>query len=146
MTKNFPGKEIVCKTHKVILAMSSSVFEQMLFGSMAIKGSELELPDNNPDAFKIVLAHCYEVSIEPSGIDESLEVYMLADKYFLEELKKECLNQIYSMLDSKNIVNVFEFSTAFNFDFLVNAFNDHVLHSSSSDILLVIQQEWLKIF
>ena len=74
--------------------MSSSIFERMLFGPLAITSSELELPDDNPDAFKIVLAHCYEVTISPSDIHEAMEVYMLADKYFLEELSNECLNYI----------------------------------------------------
>ncbi len=32
--------------HRVILALSSSIFERMLFGSMAITVSELELPDD----------------------------------------------------------------------------------------------------
>ena len=107
--------------------MSSSVFEQMLFGSMAIVGSELELPDDNPEAFKIVLPHCYEVSIEPFGMDVALEVYMLANKLFLKELRKECFDQICCMFNSTNIEKAFEFSTNFNFDLLISACYNHVI-------------------
>ena len=34
------------------MAMSSSIFEGMLFGPMDIEGPVLELPDDNPEAFK----------------------------------------------------------------------------------------------
>ena len=56
--------------------MSSCIFEQMLFGPMAI--AELKLPDDNPEAFKTVLAHCYEVSILPSDIDQAMLICLLA--------------------------------------------------------------------
>ena len=84
LTITFPGQDIEYQAHRLIMAVSSSIFEGILFGPMAIKNSELELPVDNPEAFKIVLASCYEVDIEPSDIDVAPEVYMLADKYFMD--------------------------------------------------------------
>ena len=54
--------------------MSSSIFEQMLFGPMAI--AELKLPDDNPEAFKTCNENCNEVSISilPSDIDQAMMV------------------------------------------------------------------------
>ena len=60
------------------VAMSSCIFEQMLFGPMAI--AELKLPDDNPEAFKTCNEHCNEVSISilPSDIDQAMMICLLA--------------------------------------------------------------------
>ena len=73
------------------------------------------MPDDNPDAFKIVLAHCYEVTISPSDIHEAMEVYMLADKYFLEELSNECLNYIFKKLYTSIVIesHIYALNVAF---------------------------------
>ena len=73
------------------------------------------MPDDNPDAFKIVLAHCYEVTISPSDIHEAMEVYMLADKYFLEELSNECLNYILKKLYTSIVIesHIYALNVAF---------------------------------
>ena len=52
----------------------------MLFGPMAIEGSVLELSDDNPEAFRLVLCSCYDVEIYPSNIDVALDAFILADK------------------------------------------------------------------
>lgn len=143
VTVTFKGKDIRYKAHKIILATSSSIFERMLFGPMAITGSELELTDDNPEALRIVLAHCYGVKIEPSNIDVALEVYMLADKYFLEHLCRllTSSNIIGKMINSENIDKVLEFSSNFSFDLLKRPCFEFLISSNKTSLFL--QQDWL---
>ncbi|CAL4063157.1 unnamed protein product [Meganyctiphanes norvegica] len=148
LTITFAGHDIEYKAHRLIMAVSSSIFEGMLFGPMANKGSELELPFDNPEAFKIVLGSCYEVGIETSDIDVALEVYMLADKYFMEQLEKECAQHIGNLLNNENVNKVLEFATHYNFislketcfEALKTKFQSDIIDSSK--ILLVLQTNW----
>ncbi|CAL4182148.1 unnamed protein product, partial [Meganyctiphanes norvegica] len=148
LTITFAGHDIEYKAHRLIMAVSSSIFEGMLFGPMANKSSQLELPVDNPEAFKILLGSCYEVEIEPSDIDVALEVYMLADKYFMEKLEKECAQHIGNLLNIENVNKVLEFATHYNFvslketcfKALKTKFQIDVINSTK--ILLVLQKDW----
>ena len=73
-----------------------------------------------------------------------MEVYMLADKYFLEELSNECLNYIYNKFDSDNIEDVLNFSANYNYESLNEACIEHL--RDSPEMLLVLSQTWLKHF
>ncbi|CAL4121175.1 unnamed protein product [Meganyctiphanes norvegica] len=135
--------------HRVILSMSSPVFEGIFFGPMGINKPVLVLSEESPVAFEIVLASCYEVKIIPKNIDVALEVYKLADKYLLDELKLDCSREIENLVNSENANKVLEFASRFNhndlksicFETLKSMFDNDPVEGSK--LLLVLHSNWL---
>ena len=87
ITLTFPGSAITYDAHCLILAISSPVFEGILYGLMRPEGPNILLHDDDPLVMKDLIAHCYGEDIEPSDMDTALELYKLADKYLLDELQ-----------------------------------------------------------
>lgn len=75
--------------HKLMLAFSSPVFEQMFFGSLA--SSEVEITDADPDSFRQMLEFIYTDAVEFKSVANAWDVYTIATKYFIHDLKKACL-------------------------------------------------------
>ena len=90
ITLTFPGSVITYDAHRLILAISSPVFERILHGPMRTEGPNVLRHDDNPLVMKYVIAHCYGEDIHPMDMDTALELYKLADKYLLDELKRDC--------------------------------------------------------
>lgn len=80
--------------HKLMLALGSSVFEQMFFGSLA--SSEVEITDADPDSFRQMLGFIYTDAVEFESVANAWDIYTIATKYFIQDLKKACLSYIES--------------------------------------------------
>lgn len=116
LTVTFPGKQVTYQAHRLVMAMSSPTFEGMLYGPMGISGQMLELPDDDPTAFRIVMAHCYDVTINAENLDIALNLYKLADKYLMPKLKRESARQVGTFLSPDNVNQVLEFATNYGYD------------------------------
>lgn len=100
----------VLKAHKSVLASRSSVFEQMLVTNM--KESELskiEIEDFDSEVMKHVLQWLYTDKVR--NIDDVAgRLVYAAEKYELEELKKNCIKKLIQKLSVDNVMSAFKIS------------------------------------
>ncbi|KAK7075539.1 hypothetical protein SK128_001966, partial [Halocaridina rubra] len=89
LTITFPGHERSIQAHRLILAMSSPVFEAMLFGPLA-EGPELRLNEDPPEAFEWVLEYIYKGQTQLQSVVQAVQIYQLASIYQLEHLISVC--------------------------------------------------------
>ncbi|XP_068251041.1 uncharacterized protein [Palaemon carinicauda] len=89
LTISFPNCMESLKVHRLILAMSSPVFEAMFYGPMAVKG-DLILPEDPPQAFTILVSYIYENQVPLRDVDTAVKVYHLASKYQMNHLSSLC--------------------------------------------------------
>lgn len=107
LTITFPGHEETMKAHRLILAMSSPVFEVMLFCPLAEK-ENLSLPDDPPESFSLLLKYLYCGSTEFSSIKLAVQVYCLANKYQMDALTKVCSEFLQRELNPDNFPEVYD--------------------------------------
>ncbi|XP_068241439.1 BTB/POZ domain-containing protein 2-like [Palaemon carinicauda] len=102
------------EAHRLILAMSSPVFEAMFFGGMAEKGDKpVEILDVQPQAFKALLQYIYSDEINLRSFDQVCEICYAAKKYMLPSLVEQCTQFIWSDLHPGNVCRAFEFARLF---------------------------------
>ncbi|KAK7026706.1 hypothetical protein SK128_019313 [Halocaridina rubra] len=102
------------KAHKLILAMSSPVFEAMFFGGMAEKGEKpVEILDVQPEAFKALLQYIYSDEINLSSFDQVCEICYAAKKYMIPAVVEQCTQYIWSDLHPGNVCRAYEFARLF---------------------------------
>lgn len=77
------------QVHRLILAMSSPVFESMLYGASAI-GSVIHLPEDSPEGFRWVLDYIYCDETHFGSVSLAVEVSHLASKYEITGLEQLC--------------------------------------------------------
>ena len=83
------SRHVRVPAHKFMLAISSPVFEAMLYGQMAEKGEEVELPDTDSHTLLEFLRflYCDEVNLTADNV---FAVLYLADKYIVPCLAAKC--------------------------------------------------------
>ncbi|XP_064119693.1 BTB/POZ domain-containing protein 2-like isoform X2 [Macrobrachium nipponense] len=102
------------QAHRLILAMSSPVFEAMFFGGMAEKGDKpVEILDVQPQAFKALLQYIYSDEINLKSFDQVCEICYAAKKYMIPSLVEQCTQFIWSDLHPGNVCRAFEFARLF---------------------------------
>ncbi|XP_064083017.1 BTB/POZ domain-containing protein 3-like isoform X2 [Macrobrachium nipponense] len=95
--------------HRLILAMSSPVFEAMFYGPMAEK-ADLTLPDDPPEAFVFLMGYIYKGNASLPNVDMAVMVYKLANKYQMSSLFSVCSEYLQSRVDLNNLALVYEMS------------------------------------
>jgi len=96
------GQSERISAHKFILSIGSGVFDAMFNGPMAVSSAtDIELPDVEPAAFKIMLRFLYtdEVRLAP---DIVMQCLYTAKKYAVVALEKACVEYLKSHLCSDN--------------------------------------------
>ncbi|CAL4180007.1 unnamed protein product, partial [Meganyctiphanes norvegica] len=92
LTISFPFHKIYFPAHRQMMAKTSPYFENLFYGPMAIKDKEWEVKDDiEPEVFKIMLAHCYDLNLLEESLEMTLKVYKLSDYYMTDSLKSQCL-------------------------------------------------------
>lgn len=107
-----PNQRII-EGHKVFLAMSSPVFETMLFKDIAKKDDPIPIEDINPDAFKALLEYIYTDQVDLESLDLACELCHCAKRYMLPFLVKECIRFLWSEVCPEKACKIYEFSKAF---------------------------------
>uniref|UniRef100_A0A6V7M1G4 BTB domain-containing protein n=1 Tax=Bracon brevicornis TaxID=1563983 RepID=A0A6V7M1G4_9HYME len=94
--------------HKMILAAYSSVFAAMLTNPMREANEHrIQIVDANIETMRIVLQYLYQGSTENLNNTETImRVWIVADKYNIEELKLTCEFRLMYFLDLTNVVAV----------------------------------------
>ncbi|XP_071512600.1 BTB/POZ domain-containing protein 3-like [Panulirus ornatus] len=127
LTIAFPGQERTVQVHKLMLSMSSPVFNAMLNGHLA-EGNYLVLQDDLPQAFEWILEYLYKDKKDLPGAVGATQVYQLADKYQMEPLCRMCSKYLLGVVEVSNLPYVFNLAVLLN--------NDALLYSCSTIITL----------
>lgn len=106
------GEETV-KAHKLILAMSSPVFEAMFFGEMAEKNGPIPIIDVRPEVFKALLQYIYTDNVKLGSSEIAYELCYCAKKYMFPFLVEECMKFILSDLSPDKVCRIYEFTKLF---------------------------------
>ncbi|KAF7638038.1 BTB domain-containing protein [Meloidogyne graminicola] len=114
------GDEVI-KTHRCILAQNSEVFRKMFEdnGMTESQNGEIKISDNSPEAVHAMLKFFY------TGVnilkDYVVDIFAIAHKYELEQLKYEC--ELF-MSDSISVENIVKYCH------IINLYGDQILETS----------------
>lgn len=100
------GKDF--KAHKLILCISSPVFEAMFYGPLSTSDCVV-VPDIEPDIFQQLLNFIYTDKVELSSIEQALELLYAAKKYLLDELTEMCITYVKNHLSIDNIITILNY-------------------------------------
>ncbi|KAF2886641.1 hypothetical protein ILUMI_19532 [Ignelater luminosus] len=122
----------VFQSHKLILAISSPVFEAMLYGVMAEENKPIVVEDIEPDVFKALLEYIYTDNINLVSSDHYCELYYAARKYMMPYLQKKCMEFIESTLNNNNACKTYEFAKLFEEVSLMKDCLDIIINQTES--------------
>ncbi|CAH1388791.1 unnamed protein product [Nezara viridula] len=78
--------------HKLILAVTSPVFEALFYGPLADeKNQVITVPDIEPHTFHLFLSYVYSDEVNLQSIEEAGELLYVAKKYMVQPLTMTCL-------------------------------------------------------
>ncbi|XP_054730136.1 uncharacterized protein LOC129238925 [Anastrepha obliqua] len=100
--------------HKLILAMSSPVFERMFYGNLPDESDPILIPDVQPDAFQAMMEYIYSDRISISSFDKACELCYVAKKYMLPYVVEQCTHFLWADLSPKNACRAYEFAKLFD--------------------------------
>ncbi|XP_043479770.1 speckle-type POZ protein B-like [Leptopilina heterotoma] len=100
--------------HKAILAIRSPVFAAMFNSKMSEElTSIVQIKDIKPTIFQQMLNFIYNVEIK--DLDEvALDLFCVAEKYQLEELKTNCINSLCKNLSAKTVFDTLEMADLYS--------------------------------
>lgn len=96
------------KAHKLILGISSPVFEAMFYGPLS-SNDDILITDIQPDIFQLILNYIYTDTVEISTIDQAFELLYASRKYLLEHLTEICIAYIQANISVDNVVEVLNY-------------------------------------
>ncbi|KAG8192308.1 hypothetical protein JTE90_002129 [Oedothorax gibbosus] len=95
------------KCHKIILCARSSVFHTMLTTDMKENLTNcLEITDFDPSIVKTMIHYIYCGQVQDLTPEISIQLYFIADKYNLQDLKDICVEYILGNINMDNICDV----------------------------------------
>ncbi|KAJ8675662.1 hypothetical protein QAD02_011448 [Eretmocerus hayati] len=100
--------------HKSILANKSQVFTAMFTHSMKEKEQDLvEIEDVSYDVMKELLRYIYSGKVNDLG-KIAKDLFVAADKYLIENLKKVCENYLVHHTNAENVFEYLNFASVHN--------------------------------
>ena len=95
-------KDQTFAAHKLILGARSPVFKGMFSHDMLEnRTKEVVVDECEPEVFKQLLLYLYTDSC--GEIEQPLQLYLLADRYILPDLKDICKEAFYALLTPENV-------------------------------------------
>ena len=99
------------RAHKDVLRARSQVFNSMLSHDMKEKNSSvIDIPDCDPLAMQQFLLYIYCGKVDTLEESNMFNLYYIADKYDMKELKKECSAFMKKALSTSNICEIIQFA------------------------------------
>ncbi|XP_043479772.1 speckle-type POZ protein B-like [Leptopilina heterotoma] len=116
--------------HKAILTIQSPVFAAMFNSKMSEElTSIVQIKDIKPTIFQQMLNFIYNVEIK--DLDKvALELFYAAEKYQLEELKTNCINNLHKNLSAKTVIDTLKMADL------------HSLSELKTECLKLLLKEW----
>ena len=100
--------------HRVLLAMTSPVFEAMFYGDLSAgdKGNKvIRIPDLAPIGFENLLRYAYTDSLNLNSVEDAMLTAYAAKKYLLPHLLKECTAFVEKHVSATSACSVLEFAS-----------------------------------
>lgn len=98
----------IFKAHRLILGISSPVFEAMFYGPLS-NNKEIVITDILPDTFQLILNYIYTDKVEISCIEQAFELLYSGRKYMLEHLSQICIAYIQSNISIDNVIDILNY-------------------------------------
>ncbi|XP_075992389.1 kelch-like protein 40a [Anticarsia gemmatalis] len=98
----------IFKAHKLILGISSPVFEAMFYGPLS-SNDDIIITDIQPDIFQLILNYIYTDTVEINSIDQAFELLYASRKYLLEHLTEMCIAHIQTNISVDNVIEVLNY-------------------------------------
>ena len=95
----------VISAHKLVLSISSPVFEAMFYGELAETTDSIELPDCEYDSLLELFRYIYSDQVILSG-SNVMGVLYLAKKYMVPSLADRCTKYLHDNLDPSNVFSI----------------------------------------
>jgi len=95
----------VIPAHKLVLSISSPVFEAMFYGDLAEITDSIELPDCEYDSLLELFRYMYSDEVILSG-SNVMGVLYLAQKYTVPSLADKCTKYLQDNLDPSNVFSI----------------------------------------
>ena len=92
----------VIPAHKLVLSISSPVFEAMFYGELAETRDSIELPDCEYESLLELFRYMYSDEVNLSG-SNVMGVLYLAKKYMVPSLADKCTEYLQENLDPSNV-------------------------------------------
>ncbi|XP_022797066.1 BTB/POZ domain-containing protein 6-like [Stylophora pistillata] len=98
-------KKQVIPAHKLVLSISSPVFEAMFYGELPETRDSIELPDCDYESLLELFRYMYsdEVCLNGSNV---MRVLYLAKKYMMPSLAERCSEYLQENLDPSNVFSI----------------------------------------
>ncbi|XP_055619527.1 BTB/POZ domain-containing protein 6-B-like isoform X1 [Toxorhynchites rutilus septentrionalis] len=104
--------------HKLLLIIASEYFNAMFNGNFRESSSgEIEVSDVEPDIFLEILRFIYCGKVRLT-IENALEIYVHAQKYMLNELRRRTIRFLENHIDSHNVLKIFTHNRLYEFSFI----------------------------
>ena len=95
----------VIPAHKLVLSISSPVFEAMFYGELVEATDSIELPDCEYESLLELFRYMYSDEVNLSG-SNVLRVLYLAKKYMVPSLADQCMKYLQDHLDPSNVFSI----------------------------------------
>ena len=140
---NGKSERKVIPAHKLVLAISSSVFFAMFYGEMADTRDSIELPDCDYESLLELFRFIYSDEVELTG-SNVMHVLYLANKYFVSSLAEKCAEFLRKNLDASNVFTILPHAQKFEDKDLENrcwkVIEMHTEEAVTSDDFVVIER------
>lgn len=98
----------VFKAHKLILGISSPVFEAMFYGPLA-SSEDIKVTDIQPDTFQLLINYIYTDTVDMTSVEQAFELLYASRKYLLEQLSDMCIAYIQANISVDNVIEVLNY-------------------------------------
>ncbi|XP_068621396.1 uncharacterized protein [Battus philenor] len=96
------------KAHKLILGISSPVFEAMFYGPLS-SNNDVIITDIEPDIFQQMLNYIYTDKVDITTIEEAFELLYVSRKYLLDPLSEVCIKYVQLNVNIDNVITVLNY-------------------------------------
>lgn len=96
------------KAHKLILGISSPVFEAMFYGPLS-NNKDIEITDIEPEVFQLLLNYIYTDKVEIQSIEQAFELLYASRKYLLDHLSNVCIGYIQTNINVDNVIDILNY-------------------------------------
>ncbi|XP_059060453.1 kelch-like protein 40 [Achroia grisella] len=100
------GKDF--KAHKLILTISSPVFEAMFYGPLSTNQNVL-ITDIEPETFQLLLNYIYTDKVQISSVEQAFELLYASKKYLLQSLVQMCVAYIRENVSIDNVIDILNY-------------------------------------